>query len=202
MSVRIPAGQQQPAISRPNLEELAAILRSRKDRSGEHIKTDKSVQGTQGIRKKSVSNRNDSGTHAEDARKLRTQVESLLSRRAAQTGCSGSKPDDNIKSAKKGGAAGNYLTADVSNVLRAINLNMDGSLGRRNEKMMTEDDIDRLFGASRSKKKRGDKENNSNYNFKPDRAAQLRKDLLTSKTSMGGTAGRLRKKDLVTDPDY
>jgi hypothetical protein len=62
---------------------------------------------------------------------------------------------------------------------------------------MTEDDIDKLFGASQSKKKRSDKENNSNYNFKP---AQ-RKELLTSKASANGTAARLRKKDLITDPD-
>jgi hypothetical protein len=87
------------------------------------------------MRKKSVSNRNDSAAHADDTKKLRTQVESLLSRRAAQVGCSGTKLEDNIKSAKKGGASGNYfLTADVSSVLRAINLNMEGSLGRKNQK--------------------------------------------------------------------
>lgn len=34
MSVKTPANYSQPFSSRPNLEELAALLRSRKDRSG------------------------------------------------------------------------------------------------------------------------------------------------------------------------
>lgn len=133
----------------------------------------------------------------DDPKKLRTQVESILNRKAVQIGCSNTKLDENIKSAKKGGATGNYfLTADVSSVLRAINLNMEGSMGRKNQREMTEEDIDKLFGQSQTKKKRCDKENNSNYNFKP-----ARKELMTSKASMGGTAARLHKKDLVTDPD-
>jgi hypothetical protein len=56
MSHRGPATQQQPISSRPNLEELAAILRARKDRSGEHNRHDKVAPA---LRKKSVSNKNE-----------------------------------------------------------------------------------------------------------------------------------------------
>ncbi len=61
------------------------------------------------------------------------------------------------------------MTADVSSVLRAINLNMEGSLGRKSKKEMTEDDIDKLFAGSKSKKKKNNKENDSNFNFKTDK---------------------------------
>jgi hypothetical protein len=39
--------------------------------------------------------------------------------------------DGQIKSAKKAGAGNYFLTADVSNVLRAINLNVEATLNRR-----------------------------------------------------------------------
>jgi hypothetical protein len=129
MSHRGPATQQQPISSRPNLEELAAILRARKDRSGEHNRHDKVAPA---LRKKSVSNKNELHTPLDDCKKLRTQVESMLSRRAPQDE-SGStmKPDGHMKSAKRTAAGNYFLTADVSNVLRAINLNIDASVNRR-----------------------------------------------------------------------
>lgn len=124
MSLRVPASHQQPVSSRPNLEELAAILRARKDRSSEHCRGDK---GSSGVRKKSVSNKNESHVQLDDCKKLRTQVESLLSRRAP-TDDSAAKAD---KSAKRPATGNYFLTADVSNVLRAINLNAEGTMNRR-----------------------------------------------------------------------
>jgi hypothetical protein len=122
MSHRAPATQQQPITSRPNLEELAAILRARKDRSGDHNRYDKVAPA---LRKKSVSNKNDSHTQLDDCKKLRTQVEYMLSRRAQQAESESTmKHDGHINSAKRTGTGNYFLTADVSNVLRAINLNV------------------------------------------------------------------------------
>lgn len=192
MSARTPAGQQHPVLSRPNLEDLAGMLRSRKDRSGDHSKPEKNAST---VRKKSASHRTDSAAHADEAKKLRTQVDCLLEKRMAQECCSGAKCDDNIKSGKKATTGGNYfLTADVSNVLRAINLNMEGSLGRRHPKEMTEDDIDQLFQPSHSKNKKGDKENDCHFNFRQER--QPRKDLLMSKASLNSA----KKNDLQAEP--
>lgn len=46
---------------------------------------------------------------------------------------SGLKVENQMKSAKKTGVGNYFLTADVSNVLRAINLNMEGSLNRHKQ---------------------------------------------------------------------
>ena len=190
MSIRVPASHQHPISSRPNLEELAASLRARKDRSGEHTRPDKTSSG---IRKKSVSNKNESHVQLDDCKKLRTQVESMLSRRApADDSNSAVKVD---KSAKRPTAGNYFLTADVSNVLRAINLNAEATMNRRtiDRRECTEEDVDRLFSGSQNKNRKSDKENDSGLNFRP----ELKKELLTSKASIG----RAKKKEMNTEAD-
>lgn len=154
MSLRVPASHQHPISNRPNLEELAAILRARKDRSGEHGRQEKTSSG---IRKKSVSNKNESHVQLDDCKKLRTQVESMLSRRAAADDSATAVKVD--KSAKRPTTGNYFLTADVSNVLRAINLNAEATLNRRTieRREFTEEDVDRLFAGSQGKNRKSDK---------------------------------------------
>ena len=81
----------------------------------------------------------------------------MLSKRNVGEMGSNAKIEDHSKSGKKANNGNYFLTADVSNVLKAINLNMEASQGKKNTREMTEDDIDKLFSGSNEKKKKGEK---------------------------------------------